>query len=47
MNYIIKIKLGEVEFNGEIATAFREVYDNGEWKFVLMLNNQRIVVMSY
>lgn len=47
MGYIRAIKLGEVEFNGEIATAFREIYETGEWKFVLILNNQRIVVMSY
>ena len=46
MEYI-EVNLGQVDFYGEIATALREIYDNGEWKFVIMVENRRIVMMSY
>lgn len=47
MQIIDKIKLGEVEFYGQIATVFREIYNNGDWKFVIVLNNERIVMLTY
>lgn len=47
MGVINKVELGNVDFFGEMAIAFREVYNNGDWKFVLETDNERIVMMTY
>ncbi len=47
MNNIETIQLGEIDFYGEMATAFREIHEDGEWKFVIMVDNERIVLLSY
>lgn len=47
MAHIKVVRLGEIDFYGQKATAFREMYADGIWKLVLLLNNERIVIMSY
>lgn len=47
MEIINNVKLGEVDFFGQHAIVFREIHANGVWKLVLMIENRRIVMMSY
>ncbi|WP_176717293.1 hypothetical protein [Vulcanibacillus modesticaldus] len=47
MEIIKKEKLGEIDFFGQVATVFREIYANGEWKFVIVTEGKRIVMMTY
>jgi|GEM_PF-6409563 len=47
MGILRKDQLGNVDFFGEAAIAFREIHITGEWKFVLVVNNQRIVLITY
>lgn len=42
-----KVNLGEINFHGEVGTLFREIYSNGDWKLVIMLNDKRIVMITY
>ncbi len=47
MEIIDRKKLEEIEFCGKNATVFREVYNNDIWKFVLVIEDRRIVMISY
>ncbi|MGD9678769.1 MAG: hypothetical protein AB7V16_10555 [Vulcanibacillus sp.] len=47
MGILVKEKIGEIDFFGQSAVAYREVYANGDWKFVVVTNSRRIVLITY
>lgn len=47
MELVKKERLGDLDFFGQFAIAFREVYANGDWKFVIVSNNNRFVLITY
>lgn len=47
MELIKKEKIGDLDFFGQFATAFREIYANGDWKFVIITNDKRLVIITY
>ena len=48
MGILTREKIGEIDFFGQSAVAYREVYANGDWKFVVVTNNsKRIVLITY
>lgn len=47
MELIREEEIGEVDFFGKTAIALREIYTNNVWKFVLIVENRRIVMMLY
>ncbi len=47
MEILKKEKIGEIDFFGQSAIAFREIYTNGDWKFVVVTNSKRIVLITY
>lgn len=47
MEIVATMELGKVDFFGQQATVYREIYTSGIWKFVVITNNNRIVLMSY
>ncbi len=47
MEILKREKIGKIDFFGQSAIAFREIYTNGEWKFVIVANSKRIVLITY
>ncbi|WP_269919852.1 hypothetical protein [Caldifermentibacillus hisashii] len=43
---IEKVLLGEVDWFGIKAKAYREVYTN-QWKFVIETDNEKVYLLSY
>lgn len=43
------VKLGEVDYFGQEAIAYREMYPNNVWKFVIVIKEtqDRFVLMTY
>lgn len=47
MDMLSRHFLGEVEYYGKLGKAFREVYSNNCWKFVVIIEGVRHVLITY